>query len=99
MDGQRRKEGKKMQTTKDIALMLKTEVKILNNTVFYELYEVDLVYTRLYIVSVRNSDESAEAVVGKDESCALYIYALICKNQVTPCTFYDVIEDFRDQIQ
>ena len=79
--------------------MLKTEVKILNNTVFYELYEVDLVYTRLYIVSVRNSDESAEAVVGKDEPCALFIYALICKNQVTPCTFYDVIEDFRDQIQ
>ena len=100
MDTSKTKDGKKMETkAMEISVIKKNEAIVLNEAVSYVLLKIDFEYGRVYAITVSNSSESGEAFVGKNESRAADIYNVICKNEVTPCTFLDIIEDFRVKIQ
>ena len=46
-----------------------------------------------YLIKIDYRDESCEGLLAFDALSALNIFSILIKNTVTPCSFYDVIED------
>ena len=67
--------------------------EILGSKIVYRLYMIELCEHSLYAVYVEYGDEFDARFVGSDVFRAQEIYNLICRNEVTPCTFGNVIDE------
>ncbi len=72
---------------------------ILGSTACYRLVKIDLLGREVYAVTVSFMEDNEEVIVGDDEENAFRFLVSVCKNSVTPCTFYDVFSDFSAKIQ